>query len=168
MNINVAGLVQLCDKFEETIIRNFGTPRFLINKTPENRATAYVEFEAFVNGPVAFRQRYLKRTLESPQWYDWLVQLALKEKSFVGGVPVKVKHVWKPIRATDVNDMATAVTNLYAGGLGILADFPEIAFEMMGWPKENLIEWQKKQQKSPQPSSQPQFRDPSLPRTEDV
>ena len=168
MNINLAGLVQLCDKFEETIIRNFGTPRFLINKTPENRATAYVEFEAFVNGPIAFRQRYLKRTLESSQWYDWLVGLALKEKGFVGDVPVKVKHVWKPIRASDINDMATAVTNLYAGGLGILADFPEIAFEMMGWPKENLIEWQKKQQQSPPPSSQPKLRDPSLPGTEDI
>jgi hypothetical protein len=34
-------------------IREFGTPRFLINKTPENRATAYVEFEAFISGPTA-------------------------------------------------------------------------------------------------------------------
>lgn len=148
MSINLTGLVQLCDKLEETIIRNFGTPRFLINKTPENRATAYVEFEAFVNGPVANKQRYLKRVLESPSWYDWLVGLALKSKGFVGEAPVKIKHMWKPIRATDINDMATAVTNLYASGSGILAMFPEFAFEMMGWPKEKLLEWQQKQVKS--------------------
>lgn len=119
--------------------------------------TAYVEFEAFINGPIANKQRYLKRVLESPCWYDWLVKLALKKHGYSGAVPVRIKHVWKPIRSSDLNDVATAVANLYAGGMGILAEFPDIAFEMMGWPKEKLLEWQKRQQQiQPQPQPQPQ------------
>jgi hypothetical protein len=112
LNINLAGLVQLMDKLEETIIREFGTPKFLINKTPENRATAYVEFEAFISGPTANTQRYFKRELER-QWYERLVKLALAKNNFSGEVPVRVKHVWKPIRTSDIYAMATAVSNLY-------------------------------------------------------
>lgn len=137
LNINLAGLVQLMDKLEETIIREFGTPRFLINKTPENRATAYVEFEAFISGPTANSQRYFKRELER-QWYERLVKLALAKNNFLGEVPVRVKHVWKPIRTSDIYAMATAVASLYGNGSGILAEFPEIAFEMMNWDKELL------------------------------
>jgi hypothetical protein len=137
LNINLTGLVQLMDKLEETIIRDFGTPRFLINKTPENRATAYVEFEAFISGPVANIQRYFKRELER-QWYDRLVKLALAKNNYVGDVPVKVKHSWKPIRTSDIYAMATAVASLYGNGAGILAKYPEFAFDMMSWDKKAL------------------------------
>ena len=67
------------DKLEEGVIRAYGTPRFLINKTPENRATAYVEFEAYVEGVIKPNQRYFKRVLESEMWYDRLARLAMEE-----------------------------------------------------------------------------------------
>jgi hypothetical protein len=79
LNINLIGLVQLMDKLEETIIREFGTPRFLINKTPENRATAYVEFEVFISGPTANAQRYFKRELER-QWLRTACQAGTGKK----------------------------------------------------------------------------------------
>ena len=137
MNLNLAGLVAVMDKLEETILRNFGTPRFLVNKTPENRATAYVEFEAYISGPIANIQRYFKRALEA-QWYPTLVKQALSQMGETGTIPVKVSHVWKPIRASDIYDMASAVATLYGNGAGILAQYPDLAFDMMGWDKQRL------------------------------
>ena len=137
LNINLTGLVQLMDKLEETIIRAFGTPRFLINKTPENRATAYVEFEAFISGPIANTQRYFKRELER-QWYQRLVKLALAKNGVTEEAPIRIRHVWKPIRTSDIYEMAQAVANLYQNGNGILAQYPELAFDMMGWDKKVL------------------------------
>jgi hypothetical protein len=137
LNVNLAGLVQLMDKLEETIIRVFGTPRFLINKTPENRATAYVEFEAYISGPVANTQRYFKRELER-QWYEPLVKLALQKQNNTEEVPIRIRHVWKPIRTSDIYAMATAVANLFSNGQGILSQYPEFAFDMMGWDKKVL------------------------------
>lgn len=147
------GLIMLMEKLEETIIRAFGTPRFLLCKPNENRATAYTEFEAYISGPIANVQRYFKRELEA-QWYPRLVKAALTAKGFVGDVPVKVRHVWKPIRASDVYEMATAVTNLYQQGYGILADYPDIAFDMLGWDKKRLLEEQEKQKKEQQNNPQ--------------
>ena len=66
--IDLNGLCALLDKFEECIIRNFGTPRFLVNKPTENRATAYTEFEAYIGSTIATIQRFFKRELEA-QWY---------------------------------------------------------------------------------------------------
>ena len=142
MNLNLTGLVATMDKLEETILRNFGTPRFLVNKTPENRATAFVEFEAYIQGPIANIQRYFKRALEA-QWYPALVKQALAEMGETGAVPVKVSHEWKPVRASDIYDMAAAVATLYGNGSGILAKYPDLAFDMMGWDKQRLIEQQK-------------------------
>jgi hypothetical protein len=34
--------------------------------------------------------------------------------------------------------MASAVASLYGNGSGVLAEFPEIAFEMMNWDQELL------------------------------
>ena len=130
MNLNLTGLVATMDKLEETILRNFGTPRFLVNKTPENRATAFVEFEAYIQGPIANIQRYFKRALEA-QWYPALVKQALAEMGETGAVPVKVSHEWKPVRASDIYDMAAAVATLYGNGSGILAKYPDLAFDMM-------------------------------------
>jgi len=140
--INLEGLVQLMDKLEEGVIRAYGTPRFLINKTPENRATAYVEFEAYVEGVIKPNQRYFKRVLESEMWYDRLTRLAMEEhgEKIAAGValPVKVKQNFKPVKASDIYAMATAVAGLYGNGMGILAKYPEFAFDMMGWDKKAL------------------------------
>ena len=155
IQVNLAGLVALLEKFEETIIRNFGTPRFLVNKPSENRATAYTEFEAFVGGTLANIQRFFKRDLED-QWYPHLVQLALKKNGEAGVVPLKVRHVWKPLRSSDVFDMANAVAALYSNGLGILGEEPEIAYDMMGWPKTKLLEREENMSTAPQGQPKPQ------------
>lgn len=163
---DIPGVLASIDKADEAILREYGTPRFLVNKTPENRATAFVEFEGYISGVIEVKQRYFKRALETGMWYDMLVLLALKANNYDGDVPVRVKHEWKKIRASDINDAATAVTNLYGNGMGILAEFPEFAFDMMGWDKSKLIEWQKKQQEMA-PQSQPKS-DESLPGVEKV
>ena len=139
------------DKLEEGVIRAYGTPRFLINKTPENRATAYVEFEAYVEGVIKPNQRYFKRALECEMWYDRLARLAMEEhgEKIAKGValPVKVKQNFKPVKASDIYAMAAAVASLYGNGSGVLAEFPEIAFEMMNWDQELL----KAKDQSPSP-----------------
>ena len=122
---------------ELDIISNFGTPRFLLNRPTENRATAYTEFEAYVAGPISMIQRDLKREVEA-QWYPKLVKLALKLKSITGDVPVKISHVWRIIRVSDVYAMATAAAALYSNGLGLIGEHPEIGFDMMGWDKKLL------------------------------
>jgi hypothetical protein len=136
------GLVQLMDKLEEGVVRAYGSPRFLIKKTPENRSTAYVEFEAYVEGVIKPNQRYFKRALECDMWYDRLARLAMEEKGekFAVGValPVKVKQNFKPVKASDIYAMASAVASLYGNGSGVLAEFPKIAFEMMNWDQELL------------------------------
>jgi len=153
VEINMTGLVAMLDKFEEAIQREFGVPRFLLGKPIENRATAYAELEAYSQGPIAFIQRFFKRQIEA-QWYDpWALHVLEKKGERVeeGGLPpILVKHRWNKIRVTDVYEMATAVANLYATGLGILADYPDLAFEMMGWPQERLLEEQEKREKARQ------------------
>jgi hypothetical protein len=153
VDINFAGLVQQLDKFEEAIQRAFGVPRFLLGKPIENRATAYAELEAYIQGPIAFIQRFFKRQLEA-QWYDpWTRHILEKNGERVAEdaePPVVVKHHWNKIKVADVYDMATAVASLYATGSGILADYPDLAFEMMGWPRERLLEEQEKREKAQQ------------------
>lgn len=144
IDVNFTGLTTIIDKLEEAIRREFGTPRFLLGRPIENRATAYAELEAYIDGPITDIQNYFKRALES-QWYDRWTRYILKEE---GGItigedeelPVSVKHKWNIIRTTDVYEMAKAVTALYSSGLGILGDFPDLAFDMMGWPQDRLEE----------------------------
>ena len=139
--INLAGLVALLEKLEETIMREFGTPRFLLNKGEINRATAFVEFDAYVGSTIANIQRYLKRELEA-QWYPNLVRLALKNAGESGTVPLKVRHKWNKIRASDTVEMASAAAALYGNGLGLLGEDPEIAYDLMGFPTDKLLERQ--------------------------
>jgi len=147
-SINFAGLVQMLDRFEQSIVAQFGTPRLLLGKPIENRATAYAELEAYVQGIIAHIQRYLKREVER-QWYDrWTRQiLGLSPDE---ELPVRVKHVWTPIRVTDVYEMAKAVAALYATGMGVLAGYEDLAFDMMGWPQERLQEEQEKREAPPE------------------
>jgi len=67
---------------------------------------------------------------------------------------LKVQHNWKTIRSSDVLEMSNAVAALYAGGLGILGEDPEIGYDMMGWDKTKLRERQ--QPSSPQDPSKPE------------
>ena len=140
--INLGGLVALMDKLEEGVIRAYGTPRFLINKTPENRELHMLSLEAYVEGVIKTNQRYFKRVLESEMWYDRLARLAMEEheeKIVKGGpLPVKVKQNFKPVKASDIYAMAAAVASLYGNGSGVLVEFPEIVFEMMDWDKDLL------------------------------
>jgi hypothetical protein len=52
--------------------------------------------------------------------------------------------------------MATAVAALYGNGVGILAKYPGLAFDIMGWDKQRLVEKQN-------PNSTTQMRTPSKP-----
>jgi len=140
---DIAGLNRLLDKLEEAIIANFGTPRFLLGRPVENRATAYAELEAYIGGPIAHIQRYFKRELER-QWYDrWALSfLAGQGEEIPEGEPppVMVKHRWSPIRVADVYEMAKAVTWLHGRGEGPIGDRLDKAWEMMGWNPSELEE----------------------------
>ena len=109
-------LLNISDKIERRIVGNFQVPRFMLNIEKElNRATAYAELEAFVDGPISDIQRMLKRTLEA-QWYPRLTRQALKITN--GDLPVLVKHRWRQIRTADWFELIKAATEAYDNGLG--------------------------------------------------
>ena len=137
---DLSGLCSLLDRLEQAIIGNFGTPRFLLGKPIENRATAYAELEAYVSGPISNIQRYFKRELER-QWYDRWTRKILEEEEGLRedeSLPVLVKHQWNPIRVTDVYEMAKAVALLWSRGEGVLGGRLEKAWELMGWDPSEL------------------------------
>ena len=140
---DIRGLNELLDKLEQAITANFGTPRFLLGKPVENRATAYAELEAYVQGPITHIQRYLKRELER-QWYDrWTLKiLEDQDKAVPKGEhpPIHVKHRWNPVRVTDVYEMAKAVAVMWGTGQGAIGGRLEKAWEMMGWDPSELQE----------------------------
>lgn len=142
MKPDLDGLCKLLDKLEQAIIGNFGTPRFLLGKPIENRATAYAELEAYVDGPITNIQRYFKRELER-QWCDPQTRKILEDEKGLGedeSLPVVVKHRWNPIRVTDVYEMAKAVAVLWSAGNGAIAGRLEKAWELMGWDPSELEE----------------------------
>lgn len=140
---DIKGLNELLEKLEQAIIGNFGTPRFLVGKPIENRATAYAELEAYVQGPIMNMQRYFKREIER-QWYDrWTLKILEKEDKKVPedeDPPVLVKHRWSTIRVTDVYEMAKAVAALHSRGEGPIGQHLEKVWEMMGWDPTELEE----------------------------
>ena len=143
MTPDIKGLCDLLEKLEQAIIGNFGTPRFLLGKPIENRATAYAELEAYVQGPITHIQRYFKREIER-QWYDrWTRKILEDEDKKVPegeDPPVLVKHRWNPVRVTDVYEMAKAVAVLHGRGTGPIGQRLEKAWEMMGWDPAELEE----------------------------
>ncbi|MGC8850202.1 MAG: phage portal protein, partial [Candidatus Bathyarchaeia archaeon] len=130
-------LIAELEYLDQEIIGNFRVPRFLIGREKQfNRATAYAELEAFVNGPIADIQRWLRREIER-QWYTPLTRLYLKlgpEES----LPVKVKHKWNPISTADYTELADAVAKLYGQGLGVVTR--KKAYEMLGFDPSELEE----------------------------
>jgi hypothetical protein len=166
MDINFTGLRSMLDDFDESIIANFGTPKFFLGKPIENRATAYAELEAYVEGTIQPIQTNLARQLEA-QWLDPLTVKLLEKmgKRIQAGevLPFHVKLQWKPIRTSDIYEMAKAVAALYANGLGILGEFPEIAFDMMDWEQKILEEWKNEMEEQPET---PAPKTPNLPDNE--
>ena len=141
MTPDIKGLNELLERLDQSIIGNFGTPRFLLGRPIENRATAYAELEAYVQGPVTHIQRYFKRELEA-QWYDrWTRKILEDEGQPVPEgeqLPVLVKHVWNPVRVSDVYEMAKAVAVLHGRGQGPIGGRLGKAWEMMGWDLAEL------------------------------
>jgi hypothetical protein len=140
---DIEGLSKLLDHLEQAIVGNFGTPRFLLGRPIENRATAYAELEAYTQGPIASTQRYLKREIER-QWYDrWTLKTLEDEGEKVpegGDPPVRVKHRWNPVRTSDVYEMAKAVAALWGGGNGPIGDNPSKVWDLMSWDPAELEE----------------------------
>jgi hypothetical protein len=140
---DIPGLCRLLESLEQGIIGSFGTPRFLLGRPIENRATAYAELEAYTQGTIAHIQRYIKREVER-QWYDrWTLKFLEDEGIAVppGAAPsVIVKHRWNPVRVADVYEMAKAVAVLYSRGEGAIGGRLEKAWEMMGWDPSELEE----------------------------
>ncbi len=138
---DIEGLSRLLSQVEQAIMGNFGTPRFLLGRPIENRATAYAELEAYTQGPIANTQRYLKRELER-QWYDrWTLKLLEEQGEKVPegcDPPIRIKHRWNPVRAADVYEMAKAVSTLWGGGFGPIGGKLEKAWDLMGWDPAEL------------------------------
>ena len=144
MTPDVGGLNGLLDKLEQAIIGNFGTPRFLLGKPIENRATAYAELEAYVQGTIESIQRYLRREVER-QWYDrWTLKALSDEGEQVPegeDPPVRVKHRWSSVRVSDVYAMADAAAKLWGSyGSGPVGGKLEKVWELMGWDPGELEE----------------------------
>ena len=140
---DIKSLCELKRELDQEIIGNFGTPKFLVGKPIENRATAYAELEAYVQGPITNIQRYLKREIERQLYDPWTLKiLEDKDKKASEGEqpPVLVKHKWNPIRVTDIYEMAKAVAVLHGRGTGPIAQHLEKAWEMMGWDPAELEE----------------------------
>lgn len=136
---DIRGLCDLLDRLDQSIIGGFGTPRFLLGRPVENRATAYAELEAYVGGPIAQARRYFKRELER-QWYDrWTLKALEEEGESTEAPPVALKHRWNPVRVADVYEMAKAVSTLWGShGMGALSGRLGKAWEMMGWDPSEL------------------------------
>ncbi len=126
---DVTGLNNLLGKLEEAIIAGLGTPRILLGRPVANRATAYAELEAYVEGVVKSIQRYFKREVEA-QLYARVARAL--------GWDSEVKHVWNPVRAQDLLELSRVVSNLWGPhGQGPLGGQQRKAWEIMGWNPED-------------------------------
>jgi len=134
---DIQGLNTLLTKLEESIIANFGVPRFLLGKPVENRATAYAELEAYINGPITSIQRYLRREIEA-QLYTPITQQLLQEQN-QSQDKVTVKHHWNPIQSTDFYQLADAAAKLWGThGTGPIGGNKEKIWQIMNWDTEEL------------------------------
>ncbi len=138
--IEFQGLIQSLEYLDYEIIGNFRVPRFLLSREKQvNRATAQVEFKAFIEGPITDIQRYYKRELER-QWYDPITRkvLSLKEDD---PLPVRVKHLWNLVLFEDITDLAAAIAQLWgSNGMGPLGGKLEKVWELMHWNPDELEE----------------------------
>jgi len=136
---DISGLNQMLDKLEQSIIGAFQTPRFLLGKPIENRATAFAELETYVRGVVNKNQRYLKREVERQLFDPW----TRKIQGLAENAPItsRVRLVWNPVRAMDIYNMADAAAKLYGTyGQGLLGEHKDKLWELMGWDPSELME----------------------------
>jgi hypothetical protein len=93
-----------------------------------NRATAYAELEAFVDGPVTDAQEDLAYQVEQ-RWYDLLIRVFyhLKPDTPHEDLPVHVRHKWHEIRTSDWFQLIASISTAYQAGW---VD-QEKAYEMM-------------------------------------
>ncbi len=134
---DVPGLIQALEYCDYEIIGSFRVPRFLLGREKQvNRATAEMEFRAFIDGPVADIQRYIGRQVER-QWYDRIIrrELGIGEDTVL---PIRVKHVWNPASSEDFYQLAQAVTQLWGSGLGPIGGNREKAWQLMHWDPSEL------------------------------
>ena len=131
---DISALIDALEYCDYEIIGNFRIPRFLLGREKQvNRATAEMEFKAFIDGPIADIQRYLGRQIES-QWYDSIIRRELG----LADLPVRVKHVWNPITGEDFYQLAQAVAQLWGQGKGPIAGYGKKVWELMGWDPSEL------------------------------
>jgi hypothetical protein len=121
-------LLDVSDKLERRILGNIQVPRFMLNIEKElNRATAYADLEAFVEGPITDDQRWLKRNIEE-QWYDRLTRQFFKLKP-EDSLPERVTHRWRQIRTADWLAVMDSASKAYSDGMGWISR--EKAYELM-------------------------------------
>jgi hypothetical protein len=138
---DITGLNEMLERLEQAIVANFGTPRFLLGRPIENRATAFAELEAYIQGTINSIQRYLKREVERQLYDPWTRLILAEEKKNSDPLPVRVKHRWNPVRAADVYAMADAASKLWGShGMGALGGKLEKIWELMGWDPSELEE----------------------------
>ncbi len=120
INPKFAGLSKVKEDLDREIIGNFLVPKFMINREAQvNRATAFAEAQAFVNGEVANKQRMLKRQIEA-RWYAQLVLVYQMNKKMIkeGEHPeIVVKHNWDPITIADLQEIIDSVAKLAPTGV---------------------------------------------------
>jgi len=159
---NLQALVTTIDYLDQDIVGNFRVPRFLIGRERQiNRATAYCELEAFVNGPILDDQRYFRRELER-QWYDPLAREYLMQEHRLGvneELPVKVKHKWNVVTTSDFTELFRAITQAYAKGDGWLTR--QKSWELGGLDWHELADESLKQYERPatEPKKNPRLED---------
>jgi hypothetical protein len=138
--VDFTSLVTALEYCDTDIIGNFNVPRFLLSREKQvNRATAQIEFQAFIEGPIADIQRYYTRQIER-QWYDPITRKAL-DLDEDDALPVRVKHVWNIVAFHELYDLADAVSKLWGpGGRGPLAGRLKKVWNLMHWDPEELEE----------------------------
>lgn len=113
-------LMMAVEEINDEIIGNFGVPKFLVSREKTlNRATAFAEAAMFLQGKITAIQKYLAREIEG-QWYDVLTRDWFKRNKGLRDsepLPVKVKHIWKPITLNDWKEQVDAWVALIDSGI---------------------------------------------------
>jgi len=136
LNPDLQKLTNVLEYLDAEVIGNFKVPRFLIGREKQfNRATAYAELEAFINGPIAQKQQWLARILET-SWYTPLVReiLGLQENE---EAPIEIRHNWNKFSTADFTELLSAISEAYASGW-INA---KKAYDLAGFDPADLPKW---------------------------
>jgi hypothetical protein len=155
LNINLENVTQYDKERGNEIAITLGVPRVLVNEPNINRATSETEIKAFVGGRVAFKQRYIKRVLESKVWYGMLVRLAFELKGTQIGenqdAPVSLKQNFRVPDIGNLVEQADIASKLYGNGLGPLGVSAEQSLKLAKlWTPEVEVCFQTQTQ-TPQP-----------------